>query len=202
MKLSQFLSEVTKPVKTKKAVDIPFDLNGSSAVELPDQAMSRLRDLFAAVPNDDVPEPETPSTDLSTVTTDSVPTTLERAMTAAGVAYPDWHMVRNLPGYISGPIRKLGKAVFAQYTTTPVEEIQMIANLGGQGPNTPKEINAVANWIVQHGEQVTTGDIEFNMMPGYTAEVKVFDIDEVEVMVVKDDHGQYIYAWPAADSKL
>lgn len=238
MKLSQFLSEATKPTKVKQKLNVPFDLNGSSdanlpdvvkpsappasrsvrslgnvasaadtmkkagAVQLPDQAMSRLKDLFTNMPDEGMPEPETATTAVSTVTADNVPAMLQNAMVDAGIAHPEWHMIQNLPGYISGPIRKLGKAVFAQYTDTPVENIQMIANLGGQGPNTSKEINAVANWVVKNGEPVTTGEIEFNLMPGYSADVKVFDVDEVEVMLVKDDHGQYIYAWPASESKL
>jgi hypothetical protein len=216
MKLSHFLSEAnlpdvikpkaplaTRSVQSLGKVATADDTRKRAAnVELPDQAMGRLRDFFANVSDDEVPEPETPPTAVSTVTADSIPATLQSAMVDAGNAHPEWHMIQNLPGYISGPIRKMGKAVFAQYTETPVENIQMIANLGGQGPNTSKEINAVANWIVKNGEPVSTGNIEFNMMPGYSADVKVFDIDDVEVMVVKDDHGQYIYAWPAADSKL
>jgi hypothetical protein len=78
----------------------------------------------------------------------------------------------------------------------------MIGNLGGQGPNTRQEVNAVANFVRENGENLGAGDIDFNaIMPGYNAETHQFVAAGIRWLLVKDFAGEYIYAWPEADSK-
>lgn len=213
MKLTQILSEgneivgrkATAPtVDPRKALgrvaSADVTATRSADVQLPDQARSRLADFFAASPV----EPEQADAQYEPqgeISYDNVPSVLQNAMSVAGVAHPEWHMIGNLPGYMSGPIRQLGKELFAQYTSTPVENIQMVASLGGHGPNTPREVNAVAQWIVSTGEKVTEGKVDIDAM-NYQAFVQIFDVEDIEVMLVKDEYGQYIYAWPASDSKM
>jgi hypothetical protein len=165
------------------------------------KATTALSSLMANSLNNDqddseVPEPPTKPTNL--------PAVLSRGMMASGMVSPEWHTIQNLPGYMQQPIRQLGKSVFSMYTSTPIEKIQLIANLGGQGPNTNREINAVANWVMDQGKQITTGNINFdNIMPGYEADIKVFDMNNgAQILVVKDEYGRYLYAWPSSDSKL
>jgi hypothetical protein len=41
------------------------------------------------------------------------------------------------------------------FTDTPIEEISLVANLGGQGPNSDREVSGVAQWLKTHaGKQI------------------------------------------------
>jgi hypothetical protein len=152
-------------------------------------------------PGVDDPE-DTTDVSIEVVTPTDVPVIISQAMTRAGEVVPEWHMVKNLPGYMSQAIRKLGKAVFSQYTRTPIEQVQVLANLQGNGPNDKREMNAIAKWAVENGTKVTMGDIDFSVMPGYKADVAVYNVEGTQLMIVKDDFGQYVYAWPESDSTI
>ena len=165
------------------------------------RAFSMLNDLLASDLGVDEP---VEATDVSTevLTPEDLPTMISSAMTKAGEVVPEWHMVKNLPGYMQQAIRKLGKMVFAQYTRTPIEKIQVLANLQGNGPNSEREMTAIANWAVENGTQATIGEIDFSVMPGYKADVAVYNVEGSQLMIVKDAFGQYVYAWPEADSTI
>lgn len=165
------------------------------------RAFSMINDLLASDLGVDDPEEVT---DISTevVTPTDVPVVISNAMTKAGEVVPEWHMVKNLPGYMQQAIRKLGKMVFAQYTRTPIEQIQVLANLQGNGPNSEREMNAIASWAVESGERVTVGDIDFSVMPGYKADVVIYNAEGTQLMIVSDAFGKYVYAWPEADSTI
>ena len=64
---------------------------------------------------------------------------------------PEYHMVRHLPGYLKNPIRALGRQVFKVFTDTAIEDVQVLANLNGKGPNSKEELNAVASYLQQNG---------------------------------------------------
>lgn len=139
---------------------------------------------------------------LTVVTPETVPATVNRAMAPAGLVEPKWKMVADMPGYLAQSIRQLGAAVFDQYTSTPIDQIQVVANVRGQGPNEMRELNALGKYAVEKGTPVTSGEIDFEgSIPGYKAQVKVFTVGDVQVMLVKDEMGQYAYAWPASQSK-
>lgn len=174
----------------------------TSGIALSPDASERLKGFLTNHPDDGTDDEV--GTDLEQrITNDEVPAVMNDALAIAGDIAPEWHMVANLPGNMKQAIRRLGKAIFDQYTSTPTDKIQMIGNLGGQGPNDPKEINAVAQWVNKHGEPVTDGEIDFsNIMPGYKANMKVYNVEGVQVMLVQDEYGQYIYAWPQDQSKI
>ena len=77
----------------------------------------------------------------------------------------------------------------------------MIGNVGGQGPNSTREVRAVGNWIVKHGREVgaATDDVGVTI-PGYSANVKQFVVNGIRFMIVKDIYGEYVYCWPNGDS--
>jgi hypothetical protein len=86
-------------------------------------------------------------------------------------------------------------------TMTPTKRIHVVANLGGQGPNTNQEVQAVAGFLKEHGEDLGPGDIDFdNVMPGYSAQTHMFNAAGIRWMLVKDFAGAYIYCWPEEDS--
>ena len=162
--------------------------------------MSRMRDIEAD--DSEYPDPDEPETLPSTkVNTDNLPAIAGERLVAAGVQDPDFHQVANLPGNMSRAIRTLGKALFRSFTRTPTEDIYMIGNVGGQGPNTNQEINAVAGWLRDEGDEVSTGDIDFDTsIPGYQADIRQYRAAGIRWLVVMDEFGKYIYSWPEKDS--
>lgn len=146
------------------------------------------------------PEPQTPGTDLATIET--LPSVINKEVGKHAPIEPDWHQIKNLPGYIKAAIRAMGRQVFGVFTKTKIEDIQVIANLGGQGPNTEREVNAVAGWLKDNGTRDTDGEMNFQQsLPDYDAEFKMYSAKKFTFMVVQDDYGSYIYSWPTTDNK-
>lgn len=157
--------------------------------------MSRMRDIEGEPEDDDgYPEPQE-------VTPANLPTVINNQLTQAGVQNPDWHTVANLPGNMARGVRMLGKALFRSFTRTPTDDIVMVGNVGGQGPNSRAEINAVANWLHQHGDDIGTGNIDFDQtIPGYEADIRQYSAGNARFLLVRDQFGDYIYTWPERDS--
>ncbi len=148
------------------------------------------------------PDPDEPETLPSTqVNNKNLPAIAGQALMAAGVQSPEFHQVANLPGNMLSMIRQLGRSLFSSFTKTPVSEIYVVANLGGQGPNTNREVQAVAGWLKKHGSDLGSGTVDFSkVMPGYDADIHQFSAAGARWMLVKDFGGQYIYSWPETDS--
>jgi hypothetical protein len=142
------------------------------------------------------------ATDLTVrVDTENLPAVAGQQLQAAGVQNPEFHKVSNLPGNIQRAIRSLGKQLFRSMTLTPTDNIWMIANLGGRGPNTPAEVNAVAGWVRKNGEDLGPGDIDFDTsIPGYNADIHQYTAGGIRWLLVRDEFGTYIYSWPETDS--
>lgn len=143
-----------------------------------------------------VPEPRIPET---------LPAVISKAMAKSGTDLaniePEWHMVKHLPGYLAAPIRAIGRKVFAPFTKTPIEDIQVLANLGG-GPNSEAELNAVTRFISSRGRRDDAMEIEFQrVIPSYGADVVIYNCEGYTFFLVRDFAGQYIYSWPEKDSK-
>ena len=160
--------------------------------------LSRMRDIEGDEDDAGYPEPETTN---ALVTTTTLPTIASQALDAGGFVVPTWHQVANLPGNMSRAIRTLGKQLFGSMTRTPTDEIYVIANLGGMGPNSTREVNAVADWIRNNGTDLGDGNIDFETsIPGYRADIRMFDAAGIRWLLVRDEFGQYIYVWPQQDS--
>lgn len=164
--------------------------------------ISRMRDIEANPDDADYPTPDDPETLPSTrVNTQNLPAVAGSNLAAAGIQNPDFHQVANLPGNMSRAIRTLGKALFRSFTRTPTEQVYMIGNLGGQGPNTNQEVNAVAGWLRDTGEDIGIGNIDFDTtIPGYQADIRQYSAGGIRWLVVMDEFGKYIYSWPESDS--
>jgi hypothetical protein len=147
-------------------------------------------------------EPEPPET-LPTVAvkTTTLATTAEYALRKAGYLVPDFHQVAALPGNIKDQIRQLGRSVFKTMTVTPTNKIFVVANLGGMGPNTDREVQSVADWVRENGQDYGDGSINFDRsIPGYEAETHLYTAAGITWLLVNDFAGQYIYAWPEKES--
>ena len=100
-------------------------------------------------------------------------------------------------------IRMMGQKVFASLTATPIEEINVLANLGDQGPNEQRELNAVAGMVNAYGSRRGDYEMKFDrILPGYEAEIKVYEYKDQIFCLVKDFAGSYIYSWPVENKKL
>ena len=158
--------------------------------------------------DDDLPsydasvEPKPPET-LPTVVvkTTTLAATAEYALRKAGYLVPDFHQVAALPGNIKDQIRQLGRSLFKTMTVTPTNKIFVVANLGGMGPNTDREVQSVADWVRENGQDYGDGSINFDRsIPGYEAETHMYTAAGITWLLVKDFAGQYIYAWPEKES--
>lgn len=146
------------------------------------------------------PEPETPGTDVANIET--MPDIVNKEISKSTPIDPEWHQVKHLPGYLAAAIRAMGRQVFGVYTDTKIEDIQVVANLGGQGPNSERELSAVANWLQENGERNTEGEMNFRQsIPDYGAEFQLYEHGEFTFMVVQDEYGNYVYSWPTKDNK-
>jgi hypothetical protein len=151
----------------------------------------------------DEPElPDAPTTDLTVRTATDVPAVISSAIQASGVENPEWHNVNNLPGFGDRNRRGIGRQVFDMFTSTPQGEIQVIANVGGQGPNTDAEMRAVAGWLRNNAGDLGAVDVNFGQaIPGYKPDVKEYRANGIRFHVVRDPMGQYIYAYPDKDAR-
>lgn len=144
------------------------------------------------------PEPVKPSTVM--VTVNSIPAVVSKAIGNSSHIEPEYHMVKNLPGYLKNPIRALGRQVFSVFTDTPIEDIQVLANLSGKGPNSKEELNAVAGYLVSNGKDDPNAVMNFEKsIPGYKADMKIIRDNGVTHLLVQDFAGHYIYSWPSAE---
>jgi hypothetical protein len=204
MKLFELITSVpmnnpeNKPTQPKDEWDElfgPADFDSSTNIIPNDQARAN-----TAFDNDiDAGAKEAPAR-LPNPTNRNMPTILGAVMRATGEVVPEWHEVKNLPGYLSSGVRSVGRQVFATFTTTPIENINVLAKLGAEGPNTNRELNAVATFVRDRGQRDIEAENEFhNKIVGYRAEVQVYKVMGHTFMLVKDQAGNYIYSWPTAD---
>lgn len=164
--------------------------------------LGRMRDIEAEPDDVGYPDQEPENLPDVRVTTQNLPAVAGQALQAAGAINPDFHKVANLPGNMSRAIRTLGKSLFRSFTSTDTDNIWMIGNLGGQGPNTSRDVNGVAAWIRDNGERVTTGDIDFDTtIPGYSADIQQWRAAGIRWLLVRDEFGDYIYSWPEQESR-
>ena len=162
-----------------------------SRINVPDDAMANEPEMPGDVDHEvAVPEPPPPS---------GVPARISTAIAASdpSAINPEWHQIKNLPGYMQRPIRAMGRASLGEFTDTPIEEISLIANLGGQGPNSDREVNGVASWLRANGKKIDSANMDFGAtIPGYEAQTQVYATAGMRFLVVRDFAGGYIYAWP------
>jgi hypothetical protein len=133
------------------------------------------------------------------VTPNTLPAVISRQLTASGDPDiednfdPEWHQIRHLPGYLQTAIRQIGRRVFAQFTTTPIEDIQMVCEI----LNPASDVQKMATWVVRNGHKEDEQRMDFSdIIPGFTADCTLWRAGGVEYLIMRDIGGHYIYAWP------
>lgn len=173
------------------------------AITPTDQMRDFMNRINPDVGADEPAIPDMPQDAVVVRTAADVPAVINTAMQAAGMQNPEWHTVNNLPGYMQRNIRGMGRQLFSMFTSTPLENIQTLANVNGQGPNTDAEMRSVAGWLMNNAEDLGTVDVNHGMaIPGYEPDVKEYRANGIRFQVVRDPMGQYIYAYPDADARL
>lgn len=116
---------------------------------------------------------------------------------------PSWHKIEDLPGYMKSAIRAMGRQIFSPLTNTDIEDIDVIANLGGSGPNADEELRVVGSYLRRNGTRDVQAEMDFNqtVLRGYKADIQLWKAGGREYLTVKDHAGHYIYSWPEEDSK-
>ena len=171
----------------------------------PTDDMRNMLDRLQNIENDPddpgYPEPEQANALAQRVDNQNLPAVAGQNLAAAGIQNPDFHQVANLPGNMSRAIRTVGRQLFRAFTRTETSDVWMLGNLGGMGPNTRQEVNAVAGWVRDNGEDLGTGNIDFDQsFPGYQADIQQYSAGGIRWLLVRDQFGEYIYSWPDSDS--
>lgn len=130
----------------------------------------------------------------TTVTPQTLPAVVNNALAETGANItPEWHMVKHLSGYMQQAIRAMGRMIFAPFTNTPIEEIQVLSTLS----NDEIEVKAMMTWIMRNGIRDDKAELQFNeILPAYSAQTQIWNAEGATFMVVKDFAGIYVYAWP------
>jgi hypothetical protein len=149
--------------------------------------------------NDTTPEPA------GTANAQNLPAIFSNKLViAAGEFYPKWHLVRHLPAYLSEPIRAVGRIALTSFTRTDMENIR----LTGSNIASEAQVGEMMSWIRNNGTYVEQPDKERMNFAGllngsrgqeYEALVKLYEVDGVDFLLVRDEHGKYIYSWPTKD---
>jgi hypothetical protein len=163
--------------------------------------LNRMRDIEADPDDPGYPTHDQDNAIQHHVDNQNLPAVAGQALQAAGQQNPQFYRVADLPGNMSRAIRTLGRHLFRSLTNTPTDDIWMVANLNGQGPNSVQEVNAVAHYAREHGEDLGDGNIDFaQTIPGYDADIHQYSAGGIRWLVVQDQFGHYIYSWPEQDS--
>lgn len=199
-----------KPIIINKTtVDIEIKLDTKSKQKFESEEEEGEIPVPGEIPDKLFPKPEDEDEEedllkpemLPAVIVTTLATTAQNALRKAGYLVPDFHQVAALPGNIRDQIRQLGRSLFKSMTVTPTNKIFVVANLGGMGPNTNREVQSVANWIRDCGDDFGDGSINFDRsIPGYEAETYMYTAAGIAWLLVRDFAGIYIYAWPEQES--
>lgn len=197
-KIAQSKGELSKAQST--SVDVPgkqASKEKSARINAPiDPESSRLfGHLHASGLKDDVVDGDIDFEydDVKPTTPENLPAIISKAIVSAGgEIIPEWHMVKNLPGYMSSAIRALGRQVFMPFTNTPIEKIQVVSTLS----NSETEVKALMAWIKQNGIKNDDAQLYFTeILPQYAPHVQIWNVRGYTFMLVKDHAGFYVYGF-------
>jgi len=119
---------------------------------------------------------------------------VNRAVTQPIPVTPDWHDVRNLPGYQQGgALRRIIRKTFEQVSEAQLEEMRMICDL----LNPPAHVQAVARWVAKNATPVDAADFDYSRtVPGFAAQFRVFQDEKSTFIITQDVGGHYVYICP------
>jgi hypothetical protein len=109
--------------------------------------------------------------------------------------------LRRVDPFVLTQIRRLGRDIFAQYAgNTALEDINMMGAIAGQPQfHSQTEVRDTIRFITEHGNEVLSDNLDFGQnIPGYRAQTSLWEVDQFNFLIVRDNHGEYVYGWPQA----
>jgi hypothetical protein len=133
-------------------------------------------------------------------TSDNLPAMISMELERTDGAFePTWHQVKHLPGYLQSAIRGTARQVFDRFTTTPIEDIQMMCTM----LDPEADVRKMMAWIMNNGHEVDKMTFDFSaQIRGYTADFSVWRAGGYEFGLCKDMGGYYVYGWPENDAQV
>lgn len=128
-------------------------------------------------------------------TPETLPMIIQNDIVASGdeTFDPEWHQVRHLPGYLMTGIRIVAREVFARFTTTPIEDIQMMCTI----LNPERDVRHMMGWIAANGQKEDEMTFDFSQyIRGYSAKIQIWRVSGFQFALCTDIGGVYIYGWP------
>lgn len=112
----------------------------------------------------------------------------------------EWVNMLDLPGNMSQIIRNLGRRVFAAFGEQDYEFIDVLSTI----THDEEDLDVVSGMVRQFGTPVQKDAvIDFqDTIPGYKAHAGVWTYGTQYYMFIKDDMGEYIYAWDNRTKQL
>ncbi len=219
-KFINIINEATKPTKTGDKIDLSFkpgieqpldkpssgnkpqkpkplnfqmDAKTKRAIGALGSPSNKFHDLEDVVSDEEARRHAGIGPDIPT--TENLPAIINKEITKFNNRInPDWHQIKHLPGYLSRPIRALGRQVFSQFTDVPIEDIQMIGTIANINPE--RDVAGVMDWIRRNGIEDDKARIDFSeFIPGYDADVSLWRTKYYTFLLVKDIGGYYVYGW-------
>lgn len=158
------------------------------------------RELDAILQRQGIPQPPDRTADADTgggIGPDegntNLPAVISAAMTKSKAGFnANWHMVRNLPGYIQLGIRQYGKSIFEAFTSSPIEQIQTLSTIS----NSVTEVKLMMAWIRENGVREDISEVDGSQVfPDYVADVQKWSCMDYSFLLVQDAVGHYVYGW-------
>lgn len=112
----------------------------------------------------------------------------------------EWVNMLDLPGNMSQIIRNLGRRVFSAFGEQDYEFIDVLSTI----THDEEDLDVVSGLVRQFGTPVQKDAIvDFqDTIPGYKAHAGVWSYGTQYYMFIKDDMGEYIYAWDNRTKQL
>ena len=204
-------------IPSKRKIARTIDRPAEEEEEVKDLGMLGLKDDLNSRQGTDEPEPEDADEEIThahvgfnpeagysdhnerVVVSTDIPGIVRREVKELDPIVPKYHQVRDLSDEMREPIRALSR-VFEILTSTNIDNIQVLANANGSGPNSEEELDATTKWIKQRGERDNSTIKAFHeAIPGIHLHLEIYKTDGITHLLNHDEHGQFIYSWPSAE---
>lgn len=137
-----------------------------------------------------------PTTTLPARRSNALTSTRSAQSREVSLAGDNWHFVKDLPGYQTPQVRQIMDQVLGPFKQVPIEQVKFISTLTDEKTMVGKMIKR----IMTSGQPKDKASLNFDrLMPGYSADVELWQVGENDYLLTKDFAGYYIYTWPAND---
>lgn len=123
-----------------------------------------------------------------------LPSIVNSELAKFSAARPSWATLGDLPSTANTIIRKIGEELFAYFTNTHLNLIQVLSTFNPEC--TDRDVKLVSAYLRSKGKRKEDATIIFEKyFPDYKAEVVIYEALGFEFMLVMDQAGSYIYAY-------